>query len=100
MKLELEVSGGFAGPVTSGRYALDVTSLPEDSRKQVEELVQAVLAAPRSAANPKLRDAMSYRLTITTDGHQESVEADDGGLSKPMRELVKLIKTAGSRTKQ
>jgi len=100
MKLELEVSGGFAAPVTSNRYALDVTSLPEDSKKRVEELVRELLAAPRPAANPQLRDAMSYQLTITSDGRKESVEADDGALSKPMSELIKLIKSSGSRMKR
>ena len=100
MKLELEVAGGFAAPVTSNRYTLDLASLPEDSRKQVEELVKQLLAAPRSGANPKLRDAMSYQLTITSEGRTESVEADDGGLSGPMRELIKLIKASGARTKR
>jgi hypothetical protein len=100
MKLELEVAGGFAAPVTSNRYSLDLASLPEDSRKQLEELVKELLAAPRPASNPKLRDAMSYQLTITSDSHKESVEADDGGMPKPMRELIKLIKASGSRTKR
>ena len=100
MKLELEVSGGFAAPVTSNRYTLDLASLPEDYRKQVEELVRELLAAPRSAPNPQLRDAMSYQLTITSDGNKESVEADDGGVPKPMRELIKLIKASGSRAKR
>ena len=100
MKLELETSGGLAPSVTSSRYALDVASLPEDTRKQVEELVKELLAAPRSSTNPQLRDAMSYQLTITSAAHKESVVADDGGLSRPMRELIKLIKSFGSRTKR
>ena len=100
MKLELEVSGGFAWPVTANRYTLDLASLSEDARKQVEELVRQLLAAPRSAPNPHLRDAMSYQLTITSGGRKDSVEADDGGLPKPMRELIKLIKVSGSRTKR
>jgi len=100
MKLELEASGGIAPSVTSSRYALDVASLPEDTRKQVEELVKELLAAPRSNTNPQLRDAMSYQLTITSGAHKESVIADDGGLSRPMRDLIKLIKAFGSRTKR
>ena len=100
MKLELEVSGGFAAPITSNRYTLDLALLPEDSRKQAEELVKELLATPRPPANPQLRDAMSYQLTITTNAHKESIEADDGGVSKPMRELIKLIKAAGSRIKR
>ena len=100
MKLELEVSGGFAATVTSSRYTLDVASLPEDSQKHAEELVKELLAAPRSPVNPQLRDAMSYQLTITSTAYNESIECDDGGLSKPMRELIKLIKATGSRTKR
>jgi hypothetical protein len=99
MKLELEISGGFAPAVTSSRYAVDVASLPEDVQKQVEELVKDLLAAPRSNTNQQLRDAMSYQLTITSDADKVSVVADDGGLSQPMRELIKLIKSVGSRTK-
>jgi hypothetical protein len=99
MKLELEISGGFAPAVTSARYVVDVASLSEDVQKQVEELVKDLLAAPRSGTNQQLRDAMSYQLTITSATDKVSVEADDGGLSQPMRELVKLIKSVGSRTK-
>ena len=100
MKLELEISGGFAPAITSGRYSLEVATLPEDIQKRVEELVKDLLAAPRSKTNPQLRDAMSYALTITSDGHEETVVADDGALSKPMTELIKLMKSAGTRTKR
>ena len=100
MKLELEISGGFAPALTSSRYAVDVASLPPDVQKQVEELVKDLLAAPQPKANPQLRDAMSYQLTITSDALNQTVVADDGGLPRPMRELIKLIKSVGSRTKR
>ena len=100
MKLELEISGGLAPAITSGRYSLDVATLPEDSQKRVEELVKDLLAAPRPKPNPQLRDAMTYELTVTSDAHQETVVADDGAVSKPMRELIKLMKSAGTRTKR
>ena len=99
MKLELEISGGFAPAITSSRYTLDVAALPEDIQKQVEELVQDLLAAPRSDTNQQLRDAMSYQLTITADAHTVSVVGDDGALPHPMKELIKVIKSFGSRTK-
>ena len=98
MKLELEISGGFAPPLTSGRYAVDVASLPDDVRKQAEELVRKLLAAPAPKTNPQLRDAMSYRLTVTSDVQKDSVTAEDGGIPQPMRELIKLIKSVGTRT--
>lgn len=100
MKLELEISGGLAAPITSSRYTMDVSTLPQDVQKQVEELVKKILAAPRPTPSPKLRDAMSYQLTVTSNTQQESVTADDGALSQPMRELIKLIKTSGTRTRQ
>ena len=100
MNLELEISGGFAPSVTSARYVLDVASLPEEVRNRVEELVKEMLAAPRSKPNPQLRDAMSYQLTITSDAGTQTVVADDGGLSQPMREIIKLMKSLGSRTKK
>src|SRR5262245_35406275 len=100
VKLELEISGGLAAPITSSRYTLDVSTLPQDVQKQVEELVKKILAAPRPAPNPQLRDAMSYQLTVTSDTRKESVTADDGALSQPMRELIKLIKASGTRTRQ
>src|SRR5262245_37583947 len=100
MKLELKVAGGFAAPATSGRYTVDVATLSQDVRKQVEELVNELLAAPRPKTNPQLRDAMSYEITVTSDDHEESVVADDGGLPKPMKELIKLIKAVGSRTQR
>jgi len=99
VKLELEISGGFAPAVTSTRYTVDVGSLPEDVQKRVEELAKDLLAAPRPNINPQLRDAMSYQLTVISDTDKVSVVADDGGLSPPMRELIKLIKSVGSRTK-
>src|SRR5262245_61856750 len=100
MKLELEISGGFASTVTSGRYAVDVASLPEDVQKQVEELVKKLLAAPRPETNPQLRDAMSYQLTLTSDADKQTVVADDGAVPQPMRELIKLIRSVGLRTKR
>ena len=100
MKLELDISGGFAPAVTSANYTLDVDALPEDVRKRVEELVRLLLAAPRSNLNPQLRDAMSYQLTIVSGPRTETVLADDGGLSQPLREMIKLIKAHGSRTKR
>jgi hypothetical protein len=100
MKLELEISGGFAPSVTSRRYSLDVASLPEDSRKQVEELVNELLAAPRPSPNPQLRDAMSYELTVVSGDRKQSIIADDGGLTTTMRELMKLIKSLGLRAKR
>jgi len=99
MKLELEISGGFAPSVTSGRYSLDVASLPEDARKQVEELVNDLLAAPRPGTNPQLRDAMSYELTVVSGDRRQSVVADDGGLTATIRELIKRIKSLGVRIK-
>ena len=100
MKLELEISGGFAPSVTSGRYVLDVASLPEDARKQVEELVNDLLAAPRPSPNPQLRDAMSYELTVVSGDRKQSVVADDGGLTATTRELIKRIKSLGLRAKR
>jgi hypothetical protein len=99
MKLELEISGGFAAPVTAGRYVVDVGALPADVQKRVEELVKELLAAPRPKPNPQARDAMSYQLTVTSDADKETVEAEDGGVPPPMRELIQLIKSAGSRKK-
>ena len=100
MKLELEISGGLAAPLTSKRYDVDVSSLPQDVQKQVEELVKNLLAAPSPTLNPKLRDAMSYQLTITSDALKKTVVADDGGVPQPMMELIKLIKSVGTRTKR
>jgi hypothetical protein len=100
MKLELEISGGFAPSVTSGRYSLDVASLPEDAQKQVEELVNKLLAAPWPKPNPQLRDAMSYELTVLSGDRKQSVVADDGGLTATMRALIKLIQSLGLRTKR
>jgi len=100
MKLELEISGGLAAPLTSNRYDVDVASLRQDVQKQVEELVKNLLAAPPPTLNPKLRDAMSYRLTITSDALKKTVVADDGGVPQPMRELIRLIKSVGTRTKR
>jgi hypothetical protein len=97
MKLELEISGGFAPSVTSGRYVLDVASLPEDARKQVEGLVNDLLEAPRPSLNPKLRDAMSYELKIVSGGCRHNIVAEDGGLSATMQELIKRIKGLGAK---
>jgi len=100
MKLELEISGGLAAPLTSNRYDVDVASLRQDVQKQVEELVKNLLAAPPPTLNPKLRDAMSYQLTITSDALKKTVVADDGGVPQPMRELIRLIKSVGTPTKR
>jgi hypothetical protein len=100
MKLELEISGGLAAPLTSNRFDVDVASLRQEVQKQVEELVNNLLAAPPPTLNPKLRDAMSYQLTITSDALKKTVVADDGGVPQPMRELIRLIKSVGTRTKR
>jgi hypothetical protein len=43
---------------------------------------------------------MSYQLTITSDALKKTVVADDGGVPQPMMELIKLIKSVGTRTKR
>ena len=97
MKLALAISGGFAPTVTSGRFILDTASLTAGVQQQVEELVRALMAAPRPQLSPKLRDAQSYELTITSDNSHETIFAGDGSVPPPMRTLITLIKAQGSR---
>jgi hypothetical protein len=42
---------------------------------------------------------MSYQLTITSDAGTQTVVADDGGVPPSMREIIKVMKSLGSRTK-
>ena len=99
MKLQLDISGGIAPPLLSGQYVIDTASLPEAKRKEVEELVGVVMGTPPTPANPHLRDARSYELTMTLDDRKDTVVVYDGGVPAVTRRLIKLIQSLASMEK-
>lgn len=99
MKLQLEISGGIAAPLSSGRYVIDTASLPEATRKELEELVGMVMGTPPAPANPHLRDARSYELTMTLNDREETVVVYDGGVPAVTRRLINLIQSLASMEK-
>lgn len=99
MKLQLEISGGIAAPLLSGQYVIDTASLPEAKRKELEELVGVVMVTPPTPANPHLRDARSYELTMTLNDRKETVVVYDGGVPAVTRRLINLIQSLASMEK-
>jgi hypothetical protein len=96
MRLSLQIAGGIAAPVTARRYEVDVASLPAAKQEEVQRLVAQAVAEPRGEGNPRLRDAMSYELTIHSDRGETTLVADDGAVPPRLRQLIDLVKSLGA----
>lgn len=93
MLVELKTAGGFAAPLMTRQYTVDSAKLPEAMQQKLAALAEAAIAEPRPEANPRLRDAMSYEVTITHPDRKETIVAYDGGVPPAMSQLIKFVKS-------
>jgi hypothetical protein len=95
------MEGGFvAAPGLAKPVVLDTASLPPAESEACERLVrEAVADAGNAAARPQplMRDGRSYRMKIELDGRTVSLDTADGAMSPACRQLLKLVRTHGSR---
>lgn len=99
MKLRLDIAGGIAAPLMSRQLVVDSATLPEAQQRQLETLVEQALSEPPREVNPRLRDAMSYELTVVSDRGEQTIVAYDGSVSRVLRELIELLKSVASKSK-
>lgn len=89
MKVTLEKHGGMAAirhpPVT-----IDAAELNEYERSELEQLIHQVQReAPRSQASPdRMRDAMSYRISVDEGGQTADYRQSDINMSEAFARLM------------
>jgi hypothetical protein len=99
MRVEVATEGGFvAAPGLAKPVVLDTATLPPDEAAACEQLAREVVAdAGQPRPQPLMRDGRSYRVKVELDGRSVSVNAADGAMSPACRQLVKLVRTHGTR---
>jgi len=93
MRIRLSIAGGVATPITSRQYVVDAASLPAPMATELEKLVASARSEAPSPANPRLRDGMSYELTISHDGADQTLSADDGAVPPGLRALIEFVRS-------
>jgi hypothetical protein len=105
VRIELTTEGGFvAAPGLEKPVVLESSDLPADECTACEALVREAVADKASGDAPstpvmrgQVRDGRSYHLKIDIDGRSYSLKASDLAMSPAYRELLKLVRTHGSR---
>ena len=94
MRLRLEIAGGVAAPITSRRYVVDSEALPPQVAAELARLVDQARSEPRAAPDARLRDAMTYELTIQSPGAEEhTLVGTDGAMPPGLRALIRLVRS-------
>ncbi|MBB3220000.1 protealysin inhibitor emfourin [Pseudoduganella umbonata] len=101
MRIEVSIEGGFvAAPGLAKPIVLDTASLPPAETEACERLAREAVADAGTAAGrpqPLMRDGRSYRMKVDLDGRSVSLDASDGSMSPAFRQLLKLVRSHGSR---
>ena len=93
MRIQLEISGGFAPQLAARRFEVESTALAEPERRELDRLVALAVNEPPPLANPKLRDAQYYDLVIQPDDQsQHRISTADGQLTSHVQELIRFLK--------
>jgi hypothetical protein len=95
MKVTLTTHGGLAAAINLGLppRVVNTDSLPEPAAEELAQLVAAAKAAePAEAAAEagpgRAPDAMSYTITVDSNGHQDVLAATDTTMSQEFGALL------------
>jgi len=95
MQIRFEMSGGYAGmfaarPLT---YQVAVDELPEPERTALRELVErsGLLTSPPPEPARATPDALTYRLTITSEGRTHQLTLHDPSVPAAVRPLLQYL---------
>ena len=93
MKLTLERYGGFAAGIRRPPQTVDTSELPPSVSAEAARLVAAARAAPAppESAAERIRDGMSYSITIDEEPSPTILSQTDGAMSPPFAELLRWL---------
>jgi hypothetical protein len=95
MRIVFTTSGGFA-PIASlnAPLTLDVSSLPERERQDLEQLVErmAFFELPARRPRPQPADARTYTITIEDAGRSHTITVTDPLPAGDLRVLVDRLR--------
>ncbi len=92
-EVTLSTAGGLI-PRIAGRQTDVATPVPKDKAAEFEKLLQAAgfFDLPSALAqSDKARDAMTYTLTVSKDGHSHTVKVGEGALSQELADLIDWV---------
>ena len=87
MKITLEKHGGLAGLKLPPKV-VDTQDLPPEQAAELEKLATAAKADGSVPASERLRDAITYRVTIEDGGQSATLSQSDGGLTPAFSALL------------
>jgi hypothetical protein len=91
MRVTLAQHGGQAAAINLRRppRVVDTATLTADDAAELARLVAAAAAAPPAGAAPgKARDAMSYTITVESDGQRTVLAQSDTNMSAAFANLL------------
>lgn len=93
MRVTMETYGGYAAAIRRAPIVVEAAALPPGAAAEFERLVAAARAEPAPPADDagRLRDAMSYTITIADDDGEAVLSADDGAMSPAFAELRRWL---------
>jgi hypothetical protein len=95
MKVTFSQHGGQAAGIYLQRapLVLDTAVLDEAEAAELKELVAAAASVPPRASNPgRVRDEMSYKITIQDDGHETLLSQTDTTMSAQFGRLLAWLR--------
>ena len=94
MKLTLDIFGGLAAGIRRQPFVVNSDVLGEELLKELNQLVEEVLKTPTIEPQyaSKMRDGMSYHLTIEDAGSIKQIRQEDLQKSDAFKNLISWMK--------
>jgi hypothetical protein len=93
MLVMMETHGGYAAGIRRAPIVVDASTLSPEAREELARLVEAVQSnsAQPERDSRRMRDAMSYTITITDNDRDVVLEADDGAMPSEFADLRRWL---------
>lgn len=101
LKIKLERSGGFAGMTM--RFSLEDRDLPEEEAQRLRQMLQQARffeLPPSLRATSPQPDRFTYRLTVSSDEKEHTVELSESAIPHELRPLLDYLNTLARRTRR
>jgi hypothetical protein len=97
MNVTLRKHGGLAAGVRRPPVVVDASKLPKPAAEELARLVAAATAVPRAddGGPGRVRDPMSYTITVDDGGRQTELSQTDGALTPEFSALLHWLSRNG-----
>jgi hypothetical protein len=93
MRVTMETYGGYAAGIRRAPIVVDASTLSAEAAEELARLADAAQVNPALPERDvqRMRDAMSYTITISDDDRDVVLEADDGAMSSEFASLRRWL---------